>query len=444
MSFSTLSRSILAVAAVASVAPSARSAPESSTPPGGGTHAHVAHPAGDASKGKPHTRPAGSGVVGLDVYRDGSRVHLLTAGQPATGPAVLRYARSDDGGKTFAAAVPVGVGQPEPDPVHRGMDPQVAAAGDKVVAVWTTAGTEDRFGRGPLATAISADGGRTWQVGPTPADHGRGIGNAFLDLAADADGAFHCVWLDGRTGTKGLRYARSADGGRSWSANLTLVDKTCECCWNALATAPGTGGGTGAPGSAGARVWVLYRQASPRDMAVIASADGGKTWGPPSVAGGFGWQFNACPHVGGGVAPSADPGSTAVHAAVWTAKGGDAIGVYALTSPDAGKTWGPPTQLGTWRASHPDLAVAPGGRVAVAWDAMTEQGQVAVYAATSADAGKTWSEPRRLSDPNDGAAANPKLVPIDGGGSGGGFRAYFTQAGDGEPAVWRSAAVAGE
>ena len=403
-----------------------------------GTGAASAPATKPAHAGMAHTRPAGSGVVSLDLFRDatvggGSRVHRLTVDQPPAGRATLKYARSDDGGATFSATVPVGVGQAEPDPVHRGMDAQIAAAGDHVVAVWTTAGTEDRFGRGPLATAFSGDGGKTWKAGPNPADHGLGIGNAFIDLTADADGVFHCVWLDGRTGGmgKGLRYARSTDGGQTWSANQTVVAKTCECCWNTLATGPG------------GKVYVLFRQASPRDMAVVASNDGGKTWGPPSTAGGFGWQVNLCPHVGGGLAPSADAASTTLHAAVWTAKGGDAQGVYTLSSPDGGKTWGPPRAMATWRASHPDLVTAPGGRVAAAWDAMTDQGSVAIFAATSADDGKTWSEPRRLSDPNDGSATHPRLVPV-AEGAGASFRVFYTQAGEGEATVLRSALLAAD
>ena len=93
------------------------------------------------------------------------------------------------------------------------MDAQLAAApdGQHLVAAWTTAGTQDRFGRGPIATAVSADGGATWAPGPNPADDGLSTGHAFLDLACDAKGSFHLVWLDGRNAVAADRAIASAE-----------------------------------------------------------------------------------------------------------------------------------------------------------------------------------------------------------------------------------------
>jgi hypothetical protein len=186
------------------------------------------------------------GVVSLDVYAEGAKLHLLTAERTAAGRSPeMRYQRSDDDGATWTAPVAVGAGQPAPEPAHRTLDAQIAASGDKLVAVWTT-GAETRFGRGPLATAISDDGGKTWHVGANPADDGLATDHAFADIAADDAGNFHAVWLDGRergadavksaasgaaasastSAGKGLRYARSIDGGRTWSTNVTL-DAQC-------------------------------------------------------------------------------------------------------------------------------------------------------------------------------------------------------------------------
>src|SRR5829696_1619631 len=171
------------------------------------------------------------GAVSLDVSADGDRVHLLLGTRDAGRAPELTYLTSRDGGETWSDAVPVGANQPAPEPAHRGMDAQIAAAGDRLVVVWTTEGKEDRFGRGPMASAYSADGGKTWSVGANPADDGTAIGHAFIDVAADDQGVFHLVWLDGRdapvspaaivnsattrpaSAGKGLRYARSTDGG---------------------------------------------------------------------------------------------------------------------------------------------------------------------------------------------------------------------------------------
>ena len=273
-------------------------------------------------------------VGDFDVYVDGPRVHLLTVhafSSTSNGSSrafALRYQRSTDGGASWSQPVLLGREQPPPETAQRGADVQVAAAaGVHLIAVWTAKATTDRYGRGPLVTAISSDGGRTWRAGPDPADDGDpDRGRAFIDVAADHDGAFHLVWLDGRTGEgKSLVYARSTDGGATWSKNLVLDPACCECCWNSLLVLPG------------GRVVVLYRDKDPRDMAMLMSNDRGETWATQPVAvGAFDWQFTGCPHVGGAIAPAGGTGER-LAAVVWTAKGDGVMGVFALTSGDDGR-----------------------------------------------------------------------------------------------------------
>jgi hypothetical protein len=389
-------------------------------------HAHGSSAAGE--KGAP-------GTVSLDMYADGSRLHVLTAErrEPGAKPR-LRHVRSDDGGETWSAPAFVGDGQPTPDPVKRGSDAQIVAAGDRLLAVWTT-GAATKMGRGPLAAARSDDGGRTWMPAVSPSDSKLVIDHAFIDLAADDEGNFHCVWLDARHGAKpegtiagdagkGLRYACSADGGLTWSAAVTLDPQCCECCWNSLLALPG------------GVVHVLYRDRDPRDMAMVSSADGGRTWGKPTPVGAFHWDFTGCPHVGGALAPGDGAGKRLV-ATVWTAKGGDSVGAFALSSPDAGKTWTSPTRLGSFDANRPDVAAADGKAIAV-WDehVNSEAESVnAIFYAMSLDAGLTWSQPSRLSR-SGASATHPRVTRIADR-----FRVVWTQKEPGKPAAWASYAV---
>jgi hypothetical protein len=388
------------------------------------------------------------GVVSLDVYRDAAgRLHQLTARRDAAGGAArLEYRYSDDGGATWCSAVIVGEGQAPPGPVKRGADAQIVSAGDKLFAAWTTAGSLDRMGRGPIETALSSDSGRTWRAGPNPSDSGTAIGHAFIDLAADEKGAIHLVWLDGRdqpvpttTPTKeekrdanapspgkGLRYARSTDGGLTWSANQTLVEKTCECCWNTLVV-----------GQLG-RIGVLYRQHSPRDMAVVWSGDSGRTWQRPVTVGTFDWNVNACPHVGGSLVFD---GACTSYATVWTARGNGATGAFLLTSTSADSrfAFSEPVQIGKDAASwHTDIAIIQkeegSSPLAVTWDAYAATGS-AVFAMTSPDGGKTWSPPKQLS--TKGVSATHPRVIRAGDDS---FRAYWTAKSTPDaPATWESA-----
>ena len=117
-----------------------------------------------------HSAPkeAAPGVASLDVFAAGDTLHLLIATRHPEAPPKLEYLRSADAGATWSLPVRIGADQP-PTIAKRGMDAQIAAAGERIVAVWPTAGT-DKMGRGPMATATSADGGKTWTAGPDPAD----------------------------------------------------------------------------------------------------------------------------------------------------------------------------------------------------------------------------------------------------------------------------------
>lgn len=356
------------------------------------------------------------GALSLDVYPSDQALHLLVAetraGEPR--PALL-YRRSDDGGQAWSQPVAVDAGLPGAHNPHRGADPQIASAGQRLVAVWMSKGT-GYFDSGPMVTALSSDGGKTWQPGPNPADDQSTGGHGFIDIAADAAGTFYLTWLDSRDGKQGLRFSRSTDGGKSWSPNQTLKAGSCECCSNAVAV--------GRDGAIG----ILFRDGSPRDMNLTLSTDGGAQWAPPRPVGNFGWQFNGCPHVGGGLAFS----PSALHAVVWTGLS-DRSGVHYLSSPDRGQTWSKLHRLGSSAASHPDIATSPDNQhIAAVWDEHTAEGP-AIWCARSKDGGVTWSVPTQISKTG-ASATHPRVVA-----TGSGFRAFWTVSIGDNPATWVSA-----
>jgi hypothetical protein len=337
------------------------------------------------------------GVTSIDVYVDAGKLHLLTGEQEGEAT-VLSYRRSADGGASWTSAVRLP--GPGPRPVRRGDDAQIAARGDTLLAVWSVPGT-GWGGSGPLAGAVSSDGGMTWTAAGTPSDSGLTTGHGFVDLHAGA-GGFHAVWLDGRDKAQGLRYARSVDG-KKWSANETIAAKTCECCWNTLFEQHGA-------------LHVLYRAGNPRDMELaVLEKD---AWRKKGAVASFGWHVKGCPETGGALAATADG---TVHALAWTGKEGH-LGLHVVSQHAAG--WTAPRRLGTSDAQHGDLA-ANGRTLAAAWD---EAGSV--LASVSPD-GRQWSAPRVLAAGTN--ALNPRIVA-----AGTGFMVFWTEAGADGGRVLRS------
>jgi hypothetical protein len=367
-----------------------------------------------------HGHAPGTGVQSLDVYANGTAIDRLTGELAPTGNGWrLIHSRSVDGGANWTGPVLVGPELPPPHSLHRGMDAQIASAGDKVIAAWTKAGT-DKWGSGPIVVAVSGDGGKTWKAGANPADDGSTEGHGFIDLAAGQDGVFHATWLDSRDGRQGVRYARSTDGGQTWSKNITVKGASCECCLNTLAL-----------GSSG-EVAILFRDGGPRDMGFALSKDGGLTWKAAAPVGRFNWEFQGCPHVGGGLVFV--PGQSSVmHALVWTGIN-DGAGVYLLSSANRGEHWSPPQRCGGAGASHPDLAARADKRLAIVWDEARD-GVAEILCSTSHDNGLTWSSPTIVSKPG-GRASNPRVVATTKG-----FRVFWTQTKGEAPATVGSAAV---
>jgi hypothetical protein len=366
--------------------------------------------AGSAHEVKPgaaahHAQPKPQGVISLDIYRDGVLLHLLTLESDAKRDTrQLYYRQSGDRGKTWTNPMPVNRDAAAIYPMTRGNDAQIAASGQRVLAAWTVKGGGWE-GSGPLATALSVDGGKTWRASGNPADDGTRSGHAYIELSA-AKGSFDAVWLDGRDGAQGLRHARSRDG-LHWEKNSTVQNKTCECCWQALARRDDA-------------LLVLFRGKDPRDMRLSALPNSTANWVSRGTVGRFNWDFKGCPHTGGNLA--AAQGGKSLHAVVWT--GANALqGLHHMVSRGSGMAWSnKTTRLGSQDARRADIATADDGKLlAAAWDQLEGSRRV-IYVAHSVDEGETWSVPQRLSAV-DADAVYPRVVV-----AGRGFLVLWTES----------------
>jgi hypothetical protein len=196
--------------------------------------------------------------------------------------------------------------------------------------------------------------------------------------------------------------ARSTDGGKSFTPRVRVdTGEACPCCRTALAS-----------GKDGA-LYMAWRHVHPgniRDVVVSKSTDHGATWSDLMRVHADDWKFDGCPHAGPSMAVDS---SGAIHIAWWTGKEGNA-GVFYARSGNGAKTFDTPIPLGVAQASRPahvQLAVAPSGRVVVAWDDGTKQiPQILVRA--SRDAGRSFSEATTLSSV--GRAATFPVLGIAG------------------------------
>jgi hypothetical protein len=349
-------------------------------------------------------------VTSFDVTVNNNKVHALIAGKVAekNNRAVVRYLYSEDGGEHWHPAVDVST---DTDPIAvRGNDVQIAASGDKLVAIWQTKGEFPSMGA--MVSRYSHDGGKTWHAGTNPAVDNNGD-QSHIDVITDKQGIFHAVWLADpeENGYQSLRYARSLDDGEHWQASSKLDDATCSCCWNTLAVSPN------------GELNILYRDMKPRDMALMQSADNGVTWRRTSTVGEFNWQFEGCPHIGGGLAITED---NTLYSTVWTGVEAKA-GLYTLRSGDNGKTWSVPQALGGF-ASHSDIA-ANKQQVTVIWDEREPDG-ASIFFAHSQNGGATWSTPTRLSATGI-MATHPRLVARQSG-----FLAMWTEKHNKQASQW--------
>jgi len=354
------------------------------------------------SKPKKHKHHIPEGVISADIVNVNNRLHLLT-GKHTQGKKSLWYQYSTDGGNSWSTENKILNDDNIAAKIVRGNDAQITAQGSNIVVSWTKYDKAARFHAGAMLAARSTDGGKTWQYSDTPPDWKQGP-HGYIDMTAD-NYAMHTVWLDSRNGasgvnaSQGLRYARSIDGGLSWQANNTLDEITCSCCWNTIKA--DTKGNT----------YVLYRDKQPSDLS-IGVIDKKQQWQNLNHVGAFDWQFDGCPHIGGGLDFQTTADKTRQHAVVGTGHP-EHLGIHYLYSDNTGKHWSTPKQLGNESAIHADIAAHDNGRVVAIWDMMGEDG-LAVFFAESKDQGIHWSETEQISKTGM-RATHPRIVKTKNG-----------------------------
>jgi hypothetical protein len=164
------------------------------------------------------------------------------------------------------------------------------------VVITTSAIVVSAMNGADLLTWSSRDEGRTWKAGAVANDVPKAAREGLDAIAARPDGLLYAAWLDLREKGTQLYGAYSSDNGATWSKNIRIYSSPdgtiCQCCHPTVAFSPN------------GKLEVMWRNAlgGSRDMYLVTSVDGGKTFGQPEKLGAGTWKLNACPMDGGGVA----------------------------------------------------------------------------------------------------------------------------------------------
>ena len=232
-------------------------------------------------------------------------------------------------------------------------------------------------------------------------------------VTATRDGAVHAVWLGHDGGgvdrNAEIGYARSADGGATWTAPVAIhAPADCPPNTRFCLDKPMIAAGPvpGKPAQEALRAF--YSSETGGGMRMRTSLDGGKTWDAPVTV------------LEGGYGDVAIDGKGRIHVAAAVA---DPRGIAAWGSADNqiayavsvdGKSFGPPVSANApgepvpFYFVNPTLAVDDrGGWVYVAYASGTPDGKWDILLAATRDGGKTWKRTKV----NDDATCASHMVP---------------------------------
>ena len=219
--------------------------------------------------------------VAPSVYTGGGEIHMVYA----SGDSII-YCNSSDNGKNFSNSILIGILSDLA--VVGGRGPQITGSKDQLVI----AGAD---GKGNIYSYTRPDSKGNWIQGGRINDVVDIAKEGFVSLAANDDGKFFAVWLDLRGNKKNkIVGAESTDGGKTWSVNKIIYrspdQSVCECCKPSVVMKDD-------------HIAIMFRNwlKGNRDMYLVQSTDGGKSFDQAQKLGNGSWPLNGCPMDGGAI-----------------------------------------------------------------------------------------------------------------------------------------------
>ena len=278
-----------------------------------------------------------------------------------------------------------------------------SGAGGEIYVTWTKPLAKPYTG--DIRFVRSLDGGKTFSAPLTVHADRQEITHRFDAITIDKEGKIFLAWIDKRDQMKqgnayrgaALYYAVSDDKGASFKGDYKAADHSCECCRIALLPREDRG------------VLALWRhvfEPNVRDHALVTlHADGRANMMRRATFDE--WAIDICPHHGPSLAAD---GSGRLHA-VWFTQGAKRSGVFygRLHERDGGGV-DVLRAVGGEAAAHADLA-AHQQRVVVVWKEF-DGTRTRLRTMVSVNAGGTWRE--RDIAATEGASDQPRVLMHEG------------------------------
>lgn len=312
----------------------------------------------------------------------------------------LYVSHSVDKGNTLSAPVKVNV-EPE-DILGDGENRPKIVVRKGTVYVSYTRGLEKPMA-GDIRFSRSLDGGKSFSAPLTVNDNREIISHRFDTLEVNDRGQVFLAWLDKRDLSAAQRenkpykgaavYYAVSDDGGA-SFQPNLKAADHSCECCRVAMALDAD-------EAPVIFWRHIYGKNERDHAMLR-LDGKST---PIRVSHDRWEVDACPHHGGALSIAPD----GVYHFVWFDNAPERHGLFYAHSTDSGKTFSVPLNFGNFeaQAGHPHV-LSLGKAVHVVWKEFDGQNSV-IMGMSSSDGGKSWSPPRRIAA-TDGASDHPLLI----------------------------------
>lgn len=299
---------------------------------------------------------------------------------------------SDDGGIT--RSVPVRV-NPEPENIlGDGENRPKIIVRQGVIYVSYTQALEKPMS-GDIRFSRSADGGKSFSAPITVNDNREVISHRFDSMAVNGKGHVYIAWLDKRDLSAAQRAGEKYSGAAIYyamsdngGASFRRNVKIADHVCECCRTAMAVDAD-----DYPVVIWRHIYETNIRDHALVKLD--GKT--EPVRLSRENWNIAACPHHG----PSLSIASDGTYHAAWFSNAPQQHGLFYANSTDRGKTFSGPMNFGNFEAQPArPFVLGLGSRVYLAWKEFDGE-NTGVFVMRSGDGGKSWSVPEKLASTAD-------------------------------------------